>query len=349
VGPSVIRSPSPPLALIRRALPPFAALTFLLAIWELGARLLGIPAYLLPPPSAVAAAAWGNAGTLLAAAWSTARAALAGFSLSVVLGVAAAVALASSRLLTRALYPYTVFLQTVPIVAVAPLLVLWFGAGFQATAVAALIVSVFPVIANTLAVLRSVDPALRDLFHIYGASRLATLIKLEIPSAIPSIVTGLRIASGLAVIGTLVGEFAAGYSEDGAGLGITVLAAKDQAEAFLMLETGRAAAYVLDDVQLAVAIARSKDPSAYVISEETLSKAEPYGIMLRKDDAPFKALADQATGELYKSPEIEAIYRKWFESPVPPNGLNFKTPMSAVLRKAFANPSDSPDPASYER
>jgi glutamate/aspartate transport system substrate-binding protein len=111
-------------------------------------------------------------------------------------------------------------------------------------------------------------------------------------------------------------------------LGITPLAAKDQAEAFLMLETGRAAAYVLDDVQLAVAIARSKDPSAYIISEEAFSKAEPYGIMLRRDDAAFKAVVDRATAELYRSPEIEAIYKKWFESPVPPNGLNFKTPMT---------------------
>ena len=132
-------------------------------------------------------------------------------------------------------------------------------------------------------------------------------------------------------------------------LGITPLAAKDQAEAFLMLETGRAAAYVLDDVQLAVAIARSKDPSAYIISEEAFSRAEPYGIMLRKDDAAFKAVADRATAELYRSPEIEAIYKKWFEAPVPPNGLNFKTPMTAVLRNAYAHPSDSPDPASYER
>ena len=132
-------------------------------------------------------------------------------------------------------------------------------------------------------------------------------------------------------------------------LGITPLAAKDQAEAFLMLETGRAAAYVLDDVQLAVAIARSKEPSAYMISEETLSKAEPYGIMLRRDDAPFKAVADRATADLYRSPEIEAIYRKWFESAVPPNGLNFKTPMATVLRNSFAHPSDSADPASYER
>lgn len=132
-------------------------------------------------------------------------------------------------------------------------------------------------------------------------------------------------------------------------LGIAPLAAKDQAEAFLMLETGRAAAYVLDDVQLAVAIARSKDPSAYIISEEAFSKAEPYGIMLRKDDAAFKAVADGATAELYRSPGIEAMYKKWFESPVPPNGLNFKTPMTAVLRNAYAHPSDSPDLASYER
>ena len=135
----------------------------------------------------------------------------------------------------------------------------------------------------------------------------------------------------------------------GRNLGITPLAAKDQAEAFLMLETGRAAAYVLDDVQLAVAIARSKDAAAYIISDEAFSKAEPYGIMLRKDDAPFKAVADRATADLYGSPEIEAIYGKWFESPVPPNGLNFNTPMSAVLRNAFAHPSDSADPASYER
>jgi glutamate/aspartate transport system substrate-binding protein len=132
-------------------------------------------------------------------------------------------------------------------------------------------------------------------------------------------------------------------------LGITPLAAKDQAEAFLILETGRAAAYVLDDVQLAVAIARSKDPSAYIISDEAFSKAEPYGIMLRREDAAFKAVADRATAELYRSPEIEAIYKKWFEAPVPPNGLNFKTPMTAVLRNAYAHPSDSPDPASYER
>ncbi|MGC2775593.1 MAG: amino acid ABC transporter substrate-binding protein [Bradyrhizobium sp.] len=130
-------------------------------------------------------------------------------------------------------------------------------------------------------------------------------------------------------------------------LGINIVPAKDQAEAFLMLETDRAQAYVLDDVQLAVAIARSKEPSAYVIGSDAFSKPEPFGIMLRKDDAPFKAIADRVTAELYQSPEIDALYRKWFESPVPPTGVNFNYPMPAAMRAAFKQPSSSPDPDAY--
>jgi NitT/TauT family transport system permease protein len=213
---------------IRRVLPPVAALVLLLALWEIGSRALQIPVYVLPPPSAVAAAGAARAGALASAAFCTGRAALTGFALSAVLGVLVAVILGSSRTLERALYPYTVFLQTVPIVAIAPVLVIWFGAGFRAVTVSALIVSIFPVIANTLTGLRSVDPALRDMFRLYGASRAATLIKLELPAAVPSIVTGLRVAGGLSVIGTIVGEFVAGYAEDGAGLGITVMEANRQ-------------------------------------------------------------------------------------------------------------------------
>ncbi|APR88048.1 Hydroxymethylpyrimidine ABC transporter, transmembrane component [Minicystis rosea] len=219
---------------LARLVPPLFALVAILGLWEIAARVLAIPAFLLPPPSAIASAGRAEALTLLAAAVVTARAALLGFFLSVVIGVLAAVALASSRPLERALYPYTVFLQTVPIVAIAPLLVLWFGPGLRAVAVSALIASIFPVIANTLAGLRSVDPSLRDLFRLYGAGRLATLLKLELPAALPSIVTGLRVASGLAVIGTIVGEFVAGFSEDGAGLGITVLAAKRELKTDLL-------------------------------------------------------------------------------------------------------------------
>jgi glutamate/aspartate transport system substrate-binding protein len=130
-------------------------------------------------------------------------------------------------------------------------------------------------------------------------------------------------------------------------LGITVLAAKDHAEAFLMVETDRAAAFVMDDIILASFIASAKDPSAYELGGEAFSLAEPYGIMLRKDDAPFKALVDKATSDLYLSPEGKAIYAKWFQAPIPPKGLNLNTPMSKGMVHAYAHPSDNPDPASY--
>ncbi len=220
--------------MIGRVGPPLAALVILLVAWEIAVRALAVPAFLLPPPSDIAKAFASHAAPLAAATITTGRAALIGFSLSALLGVVAAIVLASSRVLERALYPYTVFLQTVPIVAIAPLLVIWFGPGLRAVAVSALIVSIFPVIANTLAGLRGVDPALRDLFRLYGAGRIATLTKLSLPAALPHVVTGLRVASGLAVIGTIVGEFVAGFSDEAAGLGITILSAYRQLETDLL-------------------------------------------------------------------------------------------------------------------
>ncbi len=213
---------------LRAALPPLVALAILLALWEAVTRALSIQPWLLPPPSAIAAAGARDTATLLGAALTTGRSALVGFGLSAGVGVLAAIVLSSSRLLERALYPYTLFLQTVPIVAIAPLLVLWFGPGARAVAISSFIVSLFPVIANTLSGLRSVEPALRDLFRLYGARRVATLWKLELPAALPHLFTGLRIASGLSVIGAIVGEFVAGFSEDAAGLGILVLSAYRQ-------------------------------------------------------------------------------------------------------------------------
>lgn len=130
-------------------------------------------------------------------------------------------------------------------------------------------------------------------------------------------------------------------------LGLNVLPAKDHAEAFLMVETDRAAAFVMDDILLSSLVASSKDPSAYVISKDAFSQPEPYGIMLRKDDAPFKKLVDGATAALYKSAEGQAIYDKWFTKPVPPKGLNLNVPIDPALKKAFEKPSDSADPAAY--
>ncbi|MFE1602162.1 amino acid ABC transporter substrate-binding protein [Methylobacterium sp. ID0610] len=131
-------------------------------------------------------------------------------------------------------------------------------------------------------------------------------------------------------------------------LGLNIQAAKDTVEAFLLLETDRAAAFVMDDVQLSVLIALSKDPAAYTISEEAFGQPEPYGIMLRRNDEPFKAVVDRATAALYRSPAITAIYDKWFQSPVPPKGINYRFPMPAELKRAFENPTDSPDPAAYK-
>jgi glutamate/aspartate transport system substrate-binding protein len=131
-------------------------------------------------------------------------------------------------------------------------------------------------------------------------------------------------------------------------LGINIIPAKEHAESFLMVETDRAVACVLDDVLLASFVAGSKDPDAYVISTDAFSKPEPYGVMLRKDDPAFKKVVDGATAALFQSAEGERLYDKWFMQKIPPKGLNLNTPISAELKRAFAKPSDSPDPDSYK-
>ena len=131
-------------------------------------------------------------------------------------------------------------------------------------------------------------------------------------------------------------------------LGINIIPAKDHAEAFLMVESDRAVAFVMDDILLASFVAGSKDPDAYVISTDAFSKPEPYGIMVRKDDVAFKKVVDAATAALYQSGEGAKIYNKWFMEKVPPKGLNLKVPLGPELKAEFAKPSDSPDPDSYK-
>ena len=131
-------------------------------------------------------------------------------------------------------------------------------------------------------------------------------------------------------------------------LGINILAAKDHAEAFLMVDTGRAAAFVMDDILLASLAASHPNPGLWQISNEALSLPEPYGIMLRKDDPAFKKVVDAAMVNTYKSGEVNKLYAKWFQSPIPPKGINLNLPMSAVLKNLAANPTDSPDPAAYK-
>ncbi len=130
-------------------------------------------------------------------------------------------------------------------------------------------------------------------------------------------------------------------------LGMNIISANGHPEAFQMVETGRAVAFVMDDILLYSLAAQSRNPADYEISSTALS-VEPYGIMVRKDDAAFKKIADTATANLYKSGAINAIYDKWFLKPIPPKGLNLNVPVSAALKKALANPTDSGDPKDYQ-
>jgi glutamate/aspartate transport system substrate-binding protein len=130
------------------------------------------------------------------------------------------------------------------------------------------------------------------------------------------------------------------------GLGITIIPASDHAEAFLMVETDRAVAFVMDDIILYSLVASSRSPNDYAISADALS-VEPYGIMLPKDDPAFKKVADSAMISLYRNGEINALYEKWFLKPIPPAGINLKAPMGDALRRAIASPTDSGDPAVY--
>jgi glutamate/aspartate transport system substrate-binding protein len=130
-------------------------------------------------------------------------------------------------------------------------------------------------------------------------------------------------------------------------MGMNILSANDHPAAFLMVETGRAKAFLMDDILLAGLVANSKNPSEFHISEASLG-LEPYSLMLRRDDPEFKKLVDDTMTKLFKSPEIEKIYNKWFTSPIPPKNINLNVPISDALKKVFANPTDSADPNDYK-
>lgn len=208
---------------MRKALPAFIPFVIVVVALESLVRAGWIKAFLVPPPSAVFETLIHDWRELFGALAKTSVGALAGFALSAVGGIAIGVFLSSSSAIRQAFYPYAVFFQTVPIIAIAPLLVIWFGYGMRTVVASAFIVSIFPVIANTLTGILSTDPALRDLFILYGASPSATLWRLRFPAALPQILTGLRIAGGLAVIGAIVGEFIGGQ-----GLGSVVDVARTQ-------------------------------------------------------------------------------------------------------------------------
>ena len=131
-------------------------------------------------------------------------------------------------------------------------------------------------------------------------------------------------------------------------MGMNIIPANGHPEAFQMVETGRAVAFVMDDILLYTLVAQARSPGDYVISTDALSLPEPYGIMMRKDDPAFKKVVDNAMTQIYKSGEIMKIYDKWFTRPTPPKGLNYNVPMTPQFKNLIANPSDSGDPSAYK-
>lgn len=182
-----------------------------------------VPPYILPAPSDVLKSLALDRAEYTSGFLSTAFAAILGLLLSFVVGTTLSILFSLSTWLRRSILPYATFFQTVPVIALAPVLVVWFGFGRPTVIASAFIVSLFPIIANSLLGLQSTDPLLLDLFKLYRASRVQMLWKLQMPASLPSIFSGLRIASGLAVIGAVVGEFIAG-----GGLGEVVDSARTQ-------------------------------------------------------------------------------------------------------------------------
>ena len=189
------------------------------AVWHFVVLWLKIPAIILPGPIAVMNAMWLERLVLLQASWVTLKAAAVGLACSAVFGSLIAVLFSQSSLIRVAMYPYVIFLQTVPIVAIAPLLIIWSGNNFRTIVLVATIISIFPVIANVTSGLLSINENLSELFRMQSATRWQMLTKLRIPAAIPQLVLGLRISSGLSVIGAIVAEFFVGNSGQYDGLG----------------------------------------------------------------------------------------------------------------------------------
>ena len=206
-------------------MPPVVVGIVVLALWESACRGFAIPEYLFPAPTVIVASLFQNGPDLLRALWSTMRVTLIAFGLSTAIGTLVAFLFVQSRFIERGFFPYAVMLQVTPVVAVAPLIIILVRDTQVALVICATIIAIFPIISNTTVGLRSVDPGLVNLMRVYRANRLQTLLRLRIPSALGYFFAGLRISSGLALIGAVVAEFVAGTGGRSAGLAYEILQA----------------------------------------------------------------------------------------------------------------------------
>ncbi len=202
---------------------PVALGALVIALWQFLVRHYDVPVFVLPAPSDIAKAFVTDFGSLMSALWTTFRIVVIAFALALVSGVLLAVLFSQSRIIEYALYPYAVILQVTPIVAIAPLIIIWvhYENIDLALLILAWIVAFFPILANTTLGLRSADFNLIDLFKLYGASRWQILWRLQLPSALPYLLGAMKVSGGLALIGSVVAEFAAGTGT-ATGLGWTI-------------------------------------------------------------------------------------------------------------------------------
>jgi len=203
----------------------------LLLVWQGIIWLFTLQPYLLPSPLRVAQSVVENFSSLMTSLGITAVEAAGGLAASLVVGILIALLFAQSPWVRKMFYPYTILLQTVPIVAIAPLILMWFGAGLGSVMLVTFIICLAPIIANTTQGLISVDRNMVDLFLMHNASRPQVLLKLRMPHALPSIFTGIRISAGIAVIGAITGELFGGASRVGVGgIGYAIQYASSQLE-----------------------------------------------------------------------------------------------------------------------
>lgn len=221
---------------------PMIAFVLFLTLWQTIPLVLGLPHYILPKPTDVWEATIADWTLLSEAIRITIFESVIGFLLSAVIGIGVSVLLASSKILERSIYPYAIILQTIPVVAVAPIVVIWFGAGFNSIVVISFLIGFFPVISNTLMGLNSVDKNMDELFTLYNASKWQRMWKLRIPAAMPYIMTGLKISCTLSIVGAIVGEYVAGIGGGNGGLGYAITVAAIQVKTSFLFSCGIAAA-----------------------------------------------------------------------------------------------------------
>ena len=212
-------------------IPPVVVLIGFLLIWSVSAQIYNLP-FMLPGPMAVAKAFVTDIEIVMIGASLTIQEALFGYLSAIVIGITVAAIMSQSKILERSFYPYAILLPTVP---VAPLIVLWFGFEMKSVIIVSFIISLFPIINNTLLGLKSTSINLVELFQLHNKSRLVAFYKLRLPAAIPNIIAGLRISAGLSVIGAIVGEFIIGSGSEDGGLGVQIIYAQAEMETALVM------------------------------------------------------------------------------------------------------------------